>query len=217
MFTDGFDPGHQSAGTCEAELFVQGLIVFGQKLFDSRLCVLFWVNCGFTCKDGSDVGLVDSCPPALRELAGRIGTMTKYSEELKKDAVALVQQGSTQSQICRDLGTSKSALSKWVTDADRAERGLPASAEVSREEDAQIRELIKRNRLLEQENEVLRRAAAYLSQIHITPQNDVPARPRNGRDRCPSSNACRGGVQGTRILKTGVLPVDETTRIETRN
>ncbi|TDP92302.1 transposase [Leucobacter luti] len=95
--------------------------------------------------------------------------MAKYSEEFRNDAVALVRQGATQSQICKDLGISKSALSKWVTDADRTERGLPLAAEVSREEDAQIRELIKRNRLLEQENEVLRRAAAYLSQIHITP------------------------------------------------
>ena len=95
--------------------------------------------------------------------------MAKYSEEFKRDAVALVRQGATQSQICRDLGISKSALSKWVTDADRVERGLPVAGELSREEDGQIRELIKRNRLLEQENEVLRRAAAYLSQIHITP------------------------------------------------
>jgi transposase len=37
------------------------------------------------------------------------------------------------------------------TDADRAE----------------VRELKKRNRLLEQENEVLRRAAAYLSQANL--------------------------------------------------
>lgn len=95
--------------------------------------------------------------------------MAKYSEEFRNDAVALVRQGATQSQICKDLGISKSALSKWVTDADRTERGLPLATEVTREEDAQIRELIKRNRLLEQENEVLRRAAAYLSQIHITP------------------------------------------------
>ena len=93
--------------------------------------------------------------------------MAKYSEEFKRDAVALVRQGATQSQISKDLGVSKSALSKWVTDTGRAERGLPLAAEVSREEDAQIRELIKRNRLLEQENEVLRRAAAYLSQAHL--------------------------------------------------
>ncbi|MFT0848205.1 helix-turn-helix domain-containing protein, partial [Actinomycetaceae bacterium L2_0104] len=44
---------------------------------------------------------------------------------MQKDAVALVRQGATQSQICKDLGISKSALSKWVTDADRADRGLP--------------------------------------------------------------------------------------------
>ena len=44
-----------------------------------------------------------------------------------------------------------------------------ADGSLAFEEDAQIRELIRRNRLLEQENEVLRRAAAYLSQIHITP------------------------------------------------
>ncbi|MFB9286728.1 transposase, partial [Pseudoclavibacter helvolus] len=68
--------------------------------------------------------------------------MAKYSEEFRKDAVALVRQGATQSQICKDLGISKSALSKWVTDADRADRGLPLAAEVTREEDAQIRELI---------------------------------------------------------------------------
>jgi transposase-like protein len=37
----------------------------------------------------------------------------------------------------------------------------------SRTEAAEIRELKKRNRLLEQENEVLRRAAAYLSQANL--------------------------------------------------
>ncbi len=95
--------------------------------------------------------------------------MVKYSEEFRRDAVAMVKQGASQRGVCRDLGVSKSALSKWVSDADRRDRGLPASSEVTPAEDAQIRELLRRNRLLEQENEVLRRAAAYLSQIHITP------------------------------------------------
>lgn len=96
--------------------------------------------------------------------------MAKYSEEFKRDAVALVRQGNSQRQIGKDLGVSKSALSKWVTDADRADMGLPESKDVeSPVEDARVRELMKRNRLLEQEVEVLRRAAAYLSQVHITP------------------------------------------------
>ena len=95
--------------------------------------------------------------------------MTRYSEEFKRDAVAMVNQGASQREVCRDLGVSKSALSKWVADAERRDRGLPPASEVTLAEDAQIRELIRRNRLLEQENEVLRRAAAYLSQVHITP------------------------------------------------
>lgn len=37
----------------------------------------------------------------------------------------------------------------------------------TRAESDEIRELRKRNRLLEQENEVLRRAAAYLSQANL--------------------------------------------------
>ena len=77
-------------------------------------------------------------------------TMGKYTEEFKRDAVALVRQGATQREVGRDLGISKSALSKWVADADRREAGLPATKDVTPAEDAQIRELIRRNRLLEQ-------------------------------------------------------------------
>ncbi|MFD2840242.1 transposase [Populibacterium corticicola] len=47
----------------------------------------------------------------------------KYSDEFKRDAVALVKAGATQREVYRDLGISKSALSKWVADAERAERG----------------------------------------------------------------------------------------------
>lgn len=97
-----------------------------------------------------------------------------------------------------------------MTDADRADRGQPLAYEESREEDAQIRELIKRNRLLEQENEVLRRAATYMSQIHITPQNSIRARPGNGCGRRSGQGACRGGMQGARVHQTGVLPMGKT-------
>lgn len=67
--------------------------------------------------------------------------------------------------MARDLGVSKSALNKWVLNDERKRLGLPAVNEIETSENKQIQDLIKRNRLLEQENEVLRRAAAYLSQI----------------------------------------------------
>jgi len=38
----------------------------------------------------------------------------RYSGEYKRDAVALVESGMTQTLVVRDLGISKSALGKWV-------------------------------------------------------------------------------------------------------
>jgi transposase len=93
---------------------------------------------------------------------------TKYSEEFKRDAVGLVESGIAQRQVCRDLGISKSALAAWAQDARFKTYGLtpPKGPEEQRE----MRQALKRIRGLDMENEVLRRAAAHLSQIHITPQ-----------------------------------------------
>ena len=55
-------------------------------------------------------------------------------------------------------------LQKWMRRADIDEGRRPG---VSSTESAELREANKRIRLLEQENEVLRRAAAYLSQANL--------------------------------------------------
>ena len=54
----------------------------------------------------------------------------KYSDEFKRDAVALVlTQGMSQKQVCADMGISKSALQAWVRSAELAGRGIvPAAA-----------------------------------------------------------------------------------------
>ncbi|GAB2752622.1 hypothetical protein GCM10027174_29720 [Salinifilum aidingensis] len=70
-------------------------------------------------------------------------------------------------------------LQKWLRTDD--ERAQPAS---SADQTAQIHELKRRNRLLEQENEVLRRAAAYLSQDQLRGKA-LPARQRARRRRGP--------------------------------
>ena len=89
----------------------------------------------------------------------------KYSDEFKRDAVALVESGIA--QVVRDLGISKTALSNWVRDSRFMSHGMTPSKDPT--EQREMRASLKRIRELEMENEVLRRAAAYLSQTHITP------------------------------------------------
>lgn len=90
-----------------------------------------------------------------------------YSDEFKRDAVALVESGLSQRTVCKDLGISKSALAAWVQDARFKTYGMTPSK--NPDEQREMRAALKRIRELEMENEVLRRAAAYLSQVHITP------------------------------------------------
>ena len=67
-------------------------------------------------------------------------------------------------EIADDFGISETCLQNWLRQAD-VEAGRRSG--VTSLESAELRELRKRNRLLEQENEVLRRAAAYLSQANL--------------------------------------------------
>jgi transposase len=76
-------------------------------------------------------------------------------------------------QVAKDFGISESCLANWLRAADVEDGTRPG---VTRDESAELRELRKRNRLLEQENEVLRKAAAYLAQGNL-PGNSLPARP----------------------------------------
>ena len=88
-----------------------------------------------------------------------------YPREFRDDVVAVARKGEAPlARIVKDFGISESCLSNWLRAAD-VEDGKRLG--VTREESAEMRELRKRNRLLEQENEVLRRAAAYLSQAHL--------------------------------------------------
>lgn len=67
-------------------------------------------------------------------------------------------------RVAEDFGIHEMTLSKWLRVADVEDGVKPG---VTGEQAAELRELKRRNRLLEQENEVLRRAAAYLSQAQL--------------------------------------------------
>ncbi len=88
-----------------------------------------------------------------------------YPQEFRADVVAVARKGQVPlNQIAKDFGISEGCLHGWVKKADVEDGNRPG---VSEKQSGEVRELKKRNRLLEQENEVLRRAAAYLSQANL--------------------------------------------------
>ena len=74
------------------------------------------------------------------------------------------EPGVSVEQIAKDFGVHPMTLFKWMRQADVDDGARPG---VGRTESAELGEARRRIRLLEQENEVLRRAAAYLSQANL--------------------------------------------------
>ena len=90
-----------------------------------------------------------------------------YPKEFRADVIRVArsrESGVRIRDVAADFGISESCLNGWLRTAD-VEDGIKPG--VSEAEHAENRELRKRLRLLEQENEVLRRAAAYLGQANL--------------------------------------------------
>jgi transposase-like protein len=85
-----------------------------------------------------------------------------FPREFRDDVVAIARRREASfAQVAKDFGISESCVQRWVKIAEVDDGVKPG---VSSIEHVELREAKKRIRLLEQENEVLRRAAAYLSQ-----------------------------------------------------
>ncbi len=90
-----------------------------------------------------------------------------YPREFREDVVRVARNRDadvTLEQIAADFGVHPVTLSKWMRQADVDEGAKPG---VSTNESAELRAARRRIKLLEQENEVLKRAAAYLSQANL--------------------------------------------------
>ena len=88
-----------------------------------------------------------------------------HPTEVRDDVVAVARTGDASiAEVAKDFGISESCLRNWLSKADVEDGHRPG---VTEKESVELRELRRRNRLLEQENEVLRRAAAYLSQANL--------------------------------------------------
>jgi transposase-like protein len=95
-------------------------------------------------------------------------TMPKaFPKEFREDVIRVYRNSDASvAQVARDFGISPSCLKRWLV-IDERELSSKSGASVAGGEAAELREAHKRIKLLEQENEVLRRAAAYLSQAHL--------------------------------------------------
>ena len=88
-------------------------------------------------------------------------TKPPYAPEFRAEAIRLVRSGGvTQSQVARDLGVSTFTLRNWLrqTEIDAGEReGLTT------DEREELRRLRKENRVLREEREILKKAAAFFA------------------------------------------------------
>ena len=90
-----------------------------------------------------------------------------FPKEFREDVIRVFKSSdSSVAQVAKDFGISPSCLKRWLTIDERKNSSSLTSTGPANESDA-LREAHTRIKLLEQENEVLRRAAAYLSQAHL--------------------------------------------------
>lgn len=87
--------------------------------------------------------------------------------EFRRRALELVGSGQPAARVARDLGISESCLPRWMgqadVDAGRSE-GLTSA------ERRELVELRRRNRVLETEVEILKRASAYFARENVLPK-----------------------------------------------
>ena len=90
-----------------------------------------------------------------------------YPREFREDVIRVARNREPDvriKDIAKDFGISESCLTNWLAAADVEDGIKPGTTS---EEHAELRAAKKRIRLLEQEVEVLRRAAVYLGQANL--------------------------------------------------
>jgi transposase len=89
--------------------------------------------------------------------------MTKhYPQEFRDDVVKVARlRQSSMRQVALDFGISAATLYQWLRKAEGESTGSSSPDQVG-----ENRELRRRNRVLEQEVEILRRATAYFAKDH---------------------------------------------------
>jgi len=92
---------------------------------------------------------------------------TRYPAEFRQRAVELARlREKPVKQLATDLGISDQTLHNWMKQADIDEGRREG---LTTEERAELVRLRRANRVLEMENEILKRAAAYFARENVLP------------------------------------------------
>ena len=84
-----------------------------------------------------------------------------YTDEFKREAVRLLRTGErTIPQLAKDLGVSPQSLRNWSTQLDVDEGRAEGLSSAEREE---LKRLRRENRVLAEEREILKKAAAFFA------------------------------------------------------
>ena len=84
-----------------------------------------------------------------------------YSEEFRREAVRLLRSsGRSVPQLAKELGCSPTSLRNWAAQRDIDEDKAPGLTSDEREE---LRRLRRENKILTEEREILRKAAAFFA------------------------------------------------------
>lgn len=87
----------------------------------------------------------------------------RYPDAFRAEAVELVRAGERSlPQIARDLGINDQTLRNWVKRAE-IDAGYGAPGDLTTDERAELTRLRRENRLLQQEREILKKAAAWFA------------------------------------------------------
>src|SRR4051812_40024155 len=94
-----------------------------------------------------------------------------HPPEFRRRAVELARRGDKpQDELAKDLGISRSCLQNWLRQAEVDEKG--DNQRLTSSEKKELTALRRRNKQLEteNENEILKRAAAYFARENVLPK-----------------------------------------------